>query len=198
MQSVTYDTQALGLPAGFNSGGGFDSNNPLYWLIILGFLRGNNGGLFGGDNNASGGYVAGQLKSDVDCLARGQDSLAEQIRQQSDNSRFQGLAGQISELAGIARDGQALNTAQLNNLSSQLAECCCDLRTGQADIKTAIAMQTTELTINADKNTQRIVDLMTNQQIEAKNDRIRELEQQAQTASLAAIIRDQCGNGKGA
>ncbi|EPW7384745.1 TPA: hypothetical protein ACMD15_003406 [Vibrio cholerae] len=196
--AITYEPniESVGFGGGMGGFGGA-GYNPLLWLITLGFLRGN-GGFFGDNNGANAntlgaaGVIAGENSAKIDCLAQGQNMLAEQLRQQSDNFRFDGLNNQISELAGIARDGQFQNTMLINNLSSQLSQCCCDLRTGQANLATAIQMQTNDLLVNANNNTQRIVDLITSQSIESKNERISELERQAQTATLAALIQNQC------
>ncbi len=183
-----FDVSSLG---GGGYGGGFGGGlGFLPWLLLF---ANKDGGIFGGGNNqAAAGYVAGENTSKLDCLSQGQNQLADQIRQQTDNFRFDGLNGQISELAGIARDGQAAAAAEANALSRQLSECCCDLKTGQQATQTAIAMQTNELVTNATANTQRLVDLITQNTIENKNDRIAELERQSQTAALAAIIRDTC------
>jgi hypothetical protein len=191
-QNLTYDIDSAGGGMGGLGGLGGGGSLPLWLLLFLG-IGGKDGGLFGGGGNQAAGFVAGENTSKLDCLTQGQNNLADQLRQQTDNFRFDGLNNQISELAGIARDGQAAAAANANDLARQLAECCCDLKVGQQATQTAIAMQTNDLVTNATANTQRLVDLITANSIEAKNDRISELERQSQTSTLAAIIRDQCG-----
>lgn len=192
-QNLTYDIDSAGGGMGGLGGFGGGGSLPLWLLLFLGIGK-DNGGLFGGGGNQATGFVAGENTSKLDCLAQGQNNLADQLRQQTDNFRFDGLNNQISELAGIARDGQAAAAQNANDLARQLAECCCDLKTGQQATQTAIAMQTNDLITNATANTQRLVDLITANTIENKNDRISELERQSQTATLSAIIRDTCGD----
>lgn len=190
-QSLNYDLDAIGGGGGFGGFGG--ANNPLYWLIILGFLKGDNG-LFGGNGNQAGaGFVAGETQSKLDCLAQQHTTLMQQIAKNDTDQNFVTLGTAIDSLAGIQRDATAAITAQNNDLSRQLADCCCDLKTGQQAIQTAIAMQTNELSVQATANTQRLADLINANTVEAKNDRIRELEQNAQTATIAAVVRDTCG-----
>ena len=182
--SVTYDVDSVGGGMGGLGGGSL----PL-WLLL--FMNSRHGGLFGNDGNAQA-FSDGAVQSKLDCLAQNQGNIADQIRQQADNTRFMGLSGQISDLAGIQRDATAAITSQNNALAQQLAECCCEVRTGQQAIRTDIAMQTNTLERAICDSNQRILDRLTQSTLESKNDRIRELEQQGQTAALAAIIQDQC------
>lgn len=189
----TLDIDSIG-GSGMGGLGGFGGGNqwPLWLLVFLGLNK--EGGLFGGNNNstpnAAQGYVAGEMQSKIDGLTQGQNNIADQIRQQTDNFRFDGLNSQISELAGIQRDATAAITSQNNDLAAQLAACCCDLKVGQQAIRTDIAMQTCDINQNTNAGIQRVVDLINVNLVEQKNDRIRELEQSAQTATLAAIVRD--------
>lgn len=192
----TFDVDSIGGGMGGLGGLGGAGAFPLWLLIFLGLGRNGDNGLFGGGggNNQGAGFVAGETQSKLDCLSQGQNSLAEQLRQQSDNFRFDGLNQNINNLAGIQRDATAAITAQNNDLSRQLADCCCDLKVGQQAIRTDIAMQTCDINANTNAGVQRIVDLVNANTVENKNDRIRELEQSAQTATLAAIVRDTCGS----
>lgn len=190
--SVTSNFDLDSVGGGYGMGGlGGNGNLPLWLLLFLGL--GKNGGLFGNNDQAAQSFSDGATQSKLDCLSQNQGNLAEMIRQQSDNFRFDALNGQISELSAIQRDALAAITGQNNALAQQLAECCCEVRTGQQAIRTDIAMQTNQIERSICDGNQRIADMLTQNTLESKNDRIRELEQQAQTAALATIIRDQCG-----
>ena len=82
-------------------------------------------------------------------------------------------------------------------LQSQLAQCCCDNRLASADLKYTIATENcADRTALADglrdvlesqsAGVQRILDQMCNDKIDAKNERIADLERQLTMANLAA------------
>lgn len=108
--------------------GGYQWNNPLFWLIILGFLKGEGGGgLFGGGNNAAAGAAAieaakndGLTQAKLDCLAQGQQDAS--------------AAAHNAQMVSLAHAADMASNAGFNRLAAAMAECCCDLRTGQKDI----------------------------------------------------------------
>lgn len=99
---------------------------------------------------------------------------------------------------------QTAVTGGLTNLSSQLAQCCCDnrlatcqtqnvIQTEGASTRFADANNTRDILTNATANTQAILDKLcqleldgVKAQVEAKNDRIAELQTQLNMANLAA------------
>ena len=101
----------------------------------------------------------------------------------------------------------AMQTAMgqgFNQLGSQLADCCCENRLASADLKYTIATENCADRTQAMQNTRDIIDSQTNgtraildklcqleldgvkAQVEAKNDRISELQTQLNMANLAA------------
>ena len=103
-----------------------------------------------------------------------------------------------------AFNSQVAVTGGLTNLSSQLAQCCCDnrlatcqtqnvIQTESAATRFADANNTRDILTNATANTQAILDKLcqleldgVKAQVEAKNDRIAELQTQLNMANLAA------------
>ena len=99
---------------------------------------------------------------------------------------------------------QTAVTGGFTNLSSQLAQCCCDnrlatcqtqnvIQTEGASTRFADANNTRDILTNATANTQAILDKLcqleldgVKAQVEAKNDRIAELQTQLNMANLAA------------
>lgn len=91
-----------------------------------------------------------------------------------------------------------LSTLQsFNNLSSQFADCCCENRLGIANLnstilaencadRAALADGLKDVLINQTANTQRILDQLCNDKIDAKNEKIADLERQLQMADLRA------------
>ena len=94
----------------------------------------------------------------------------------------------------IANMQQAFNaqtavTAGLNGLSTQFADCCCENRLASADLKYTIATENCadraaisdgirDLLANQTANTQRILDQLCADKIDAKNDEISQLRQE--------------------
>ena len=82
-----------------------------------------------------------------------------------------------------------------NNVQSQLAQCCCDNKLASADLKYTIATENCadrqalnegvrDIIANQTAGTQRILDQLCNDKIDAKNDEIAQLRQQLNMASL--------------
>ena len=91
---------------------------------------------------------------------------------------------------------QALNT-QLSALQSQMNTCCCENRLATANLQSVIQSENCadratisdgvrDILANQSANTQRILDQMCNDKIDAKNERIADLERQLTMANLAA------------
>lgn len=53
------------------------------------------------------------------------------------------------------------NQAGFNSLSSQLASCCCDIGRGQDQIRYELAKSTNDILVAADKNTDKIINYLT-------------------------------------
>ena len=92
---------------------------------------------------------------------------------------------------------QTAITGGLDNLSSQLANCCCENRLASADLKYTIATENCadraavsdalrDVITNQTANTQRILDQLCSDKIDAKNEKIADLERQLTMANLAA------------
>ena len=98
-----------------------------------------------------------------------------------------------NEIAGLERSfaAQTANTAGLTNISSQLANCCCENRAATADVKYTIANEACANRATSTANTQAILDKLcqleldnVKAQVDAKNDRIIELQNQLNMATL--------------
>lgn len=194
-----------------NSGWGGDGA----WWIILFFIfawgwGGNGfGGGFGGNGGGQAALTRGELCQDMsfqdvkreiqnanDAVNLGFSNLNSTIcAQQYDTAQM------INGLQGTVQSGfNATNVALLqgqNALATQIANCCCENREGQAQINYNLATQScdTRQTIqnvgrdiidsqNAGVNA--ILGKLTQQEIEAKNAQISALNQQLFTAQLAA------------
>ena len=167
-----------------NNGFGW-GNDGAWWLIIL-FLFMFNGRGFGG-----WGYGQNNGVSDVQ---RGFDQSA----------IMDGITGITSAVsngfanAEISRCNAQTNTLQaMNNIGMSLQNCCCENRAGLADLKYTVASENCadraavadgirDLMANQNAGVQRIIDQLCSDKIDAKNEKIADLERQLTMANLAA------------
>ena len=195
---------------GFGNGWGGDS---AWWLIVL-FLFifngnwGNNG--WGGNGNGAGApYVVSDVQRGFDQSAvmgglSGIQSAVTNGFVDTATSLCNGFAGvnnaisngfAQAEIANNAR--QMANMQQVYGLQSQFADCCCENRLASADLKYTIATENCadrtalsdgvrDILANQNSGIQRILDQMCNDKIDAKNERIADLERQLTMANLAA------------
>ena len=199
------DVAAVTRGDGFGGGWGGDG---AWWLIIL-FLF-----IFNGNwGNWGGGYGNGGVGSEVQ---RGFDQSAVMSGLAGINSSVtngfvdtaaalcNGFAGINASIAnGFAQAEIGANARQMADmnqafaLQSQLAQCCCDNRLASADLKYTIATENCadrtalsdalrDVLESQNAGVQKILDTMCQDKIDAKNERIADLERQLTMANLAA------------
>lgn len=114
------------------------------------------------------------------------------------------IAANARQVADLERSfaAQTATTQGINNVQSQLAQCCCENRAATADLKYTVATEECATRNNATMNTRDIIDSQTRgtqaildklcqleldgvkAQVDAKNDRIVDLQNQLNMASL--------------
>lgn len=171
-------------PAYGGNGDGMFGNSGWWIIILLAILGWGNG--FGG-YGGNGGGVGSEVQ-------RGFDQ----------NAVMNGLAGiqnaicngfQNVETAAAARQMADMN--QMFSLQSSMQNCCCENRAGIADLKytvateacsdrNAISMALRDVLEANNASTQKILDTMCQDKIDAKNELIANLRQQLQMAQLSA------------
>lgn len=208
-------------PAYANNGGGFGGGfgGDWGWIILLlllcgGGMWGMGGGMFGMDGlypwlnnsqNISGGFRDQMLNTSVSSIQNSITSGFGDVQtalcggfagvNASVNGAQNALAQQMysNQIADLERSfaAQTANTAGLTNLSSQLANCCCENRAATNDVKYTIANEASTTRAANSANTQAILDKLcqleldgVKAQVDAKNDRILELQNQLNMASL--------------
>ena len=184
-------------------GGGFGNGGfggDWGWIILLLLFAGgwgNNGfggGMFGGNdiypwmnqaNLTSEGFQNQLMNDNITSIRDGVQNLSTQLC----NSFAQ------AEIADNSR--QMANMQQAFNLSQQFSECCCENRLANCQTQNVIqsegsatrfadANNTRDLLTNQTANTQAILDKLCQLELDAKNDKIGELERQLTMANLAA------------
>ena len=188
-----------------NDGFGFGGDGA-WWLIIL-FLFMFNGNW--GNNGYGNGGVGSEVQRGFDqsAIMGGLSSIQSGLTNGFVDTAaalcngFAGVNGAIAN--GFAQAEIAANSRQMADmnqnfaLQSQLAQCCCDNRMATADLKytvatencadrTALADGVRDILESQSAGIQRILDTMCQDKIDAKNERIADLERQLTLANLAA------------
>ena len=198
-----------------NSGfGGFGGDGAIWIILIIALLGGfnnGNGGFYGGNNNDFAWLSNGQ-KDIMNHTSDGFNSLhlsnqVEGIRDDVNdiqNAICNSTASVTSainngfynsEIAAANRQMANMNTAF--DLSRQFADCCCENRLGIANLnstilsencadRAALADGLKDVLINQTANTQRILDQLCNDKIDAKNEKIAELQRELSMKDLQA------------
>jgi len=198
---------------GFGNGG-FGFGSDAIWLIVLLALVWNNngnGGFFGGNNNDFAWLSNGQ-KDIMTNTNNGFDTLHLSNQLEGTRDGIYGLSNQIcsstSDITSAISNGFYNSEISANNramnqmqdtfaLSRQFADCCCENRLGIANLnstilsencadRAALADGLKDVLINQTANTQRILDQLCNDKIDAKNEKIADLERQLSMKDLAA------------
>lgn len=206
-------------PVYMGQGGNGGNNNGFgdngWWIVLLIILLAAGG--WGGNNNGNngGGMFGGMpyvVNNDGNSVQRGFDQAAIMSGLTGIQSGVQNLSTQLCNccgdmqmslangFAGIEQGANAramANMQQLFGLQSQFADCCCENRLASADLKYTIATENCadraalsdglrDLLANQTANTQRILDQLCADKIDAKNEKIADLERQLTLANLSA------------
>lgn len=182
-------------PAAYGTGGGnFGSGfgGDWGWIILLLLFAG------GGWGNAGiGGYGNMMLGYDFPWLMAGQQNINSNttggFRDAMLNDGITSIQDSITSLSSqLCNSTFNTSTAMLqgfNGLQSQLAQCCCDNRLGVADLKYTVATENCadrqalnegvrDIIASQTAATQRILDQMCSDKLDAKNDEIAQLRQE--------------------
>lgn len=200
----------VALLSGRNGNNDGFGDNGSWWVIIflifafMGWGRGNNG--FGG-GNGSGAMDNYVLASDFATIQRqlsnGFGDLTAQSRYIQNGLCDGFYAMNTSLLNGFAGTNNAIMTNgyetrnAINNVSSQLASCCCDIREGIQGVNYNLATNTCSLQNTMNMNTRDIVDAVNANyralhdeivanRIEDKNAQIQNQQSQINALQLAA------------
>lgn len=205
------------IPNGNSNGGmGGVFNNEFVWIIILFFFAmmmgwGNNNGNAAGNNYAPfipymmGGISTGtqndvQRGFDQAALVNGINGLQNTITTGFSNAEVSRCNQQANVLATL-NNNQNATTAAMNSLAMGLQNCCCENRASVADLKYTVATEACSdraavndalqaVSAQNNANTQRILDQMCQDKIDAKNERIAELERQLSYAQTSDLVNN--------
>ena len=199
-------TADLAAVTGRNNGDGMFGGNGAWWIIIL-FLFvfcgwgggwGNNAGR--GQGTAMDGYV---LTSDFANIERKIDGVNNGLcdgfyaQAQLVNGVQMQMANGFGQAELSRSNQQAALMQQLNNMAMQAADCCCKTQTAIQGVNYNLATQacetrntiqngTRDIIENQNANARAVLDALTAQRIEAKDEKIAAQNQQLFAAQLAA------------
>ena len=192
---------------GYNNCFGGDGS---WWILLLFILLGGWGNGFGGYGNGGGaGFVDNTVQRGFDQSAvmgglTGINSAVTSGFGDVATALCGGFAGVNANIANgfaqaeIGNNARAMsNMQQMFDIQSQFANCCCENRLGTADLKYTIATEncadryeaaqnTRDIMENCNRNNQMIIDKLCQLELDAKNDKIADLERQLTMANLAA------------
>lgn len=194
-----------------NGGGGFGGwGDSARIIILLLFAFGGWGGGMGGNNmlypwmNAAQTTQAGfDQAATASALSGIQTSLTQGFAGVEASSCQRALSEQATaynnQIAGMNQNfaNQQAIAAQLNGINSSLASCCCENRASVADLKATVLAENCadratlqegvrDIIQSQTAGTQRILDMMCQDKIDAKNEKISDLQTQLSMAQLAA------------
>ena len=185
---------------GNRDNGGFGGDGWWAIIILLALFGGFGNRGFGGFGGAGGGCCGDGCATQADVRAAvDQQTLISKMDQQTYGIADLGYAiqGQVHGVTdAVTQTGFGLqnaitsaafaNQTGMNQLSRELAECCCENRAALAQVRYDMATQNCELGHRIDAVGDRIAGEITAYRMEQKNERIAELTQQLNAANLAA------------
>ena len=201
---------------GYGNGGFLGGDGWIVLLLLLAFGGnwGNNGGGFFGNNAFDNGYawLSNGQKEIMQNTNNGFDTLHLSNQIEGTRDAIHGISNQIcnstadvtaaisngfynSEIAAANRQMANMNTAF--DLSRQFADCCCENRLGIAGLNSTIISEncsdrqlinevSRDIITNQISNTQKILDVICQDKIDAKNEKIADLQRELQMADLKA------------
>lgn len=199
-------------PMGYNGGYGGGMNGfggDGWWILLLLLFAGGWGNGFGGFGG--GGALAADGAMLYPWMNQSQQ-VNDGFRDQMLNSAVTGIQSAVTSgfgdvqmalcngFAGVEQGANARQMAdmqQMFSLQSALQNCCCENRAGIADLKYTVAtencadrtqsMQNTRDIIESQtRSTQAVLDKLCQLELDAKNDKINDLERQLTMANLQA------------
>lgn len=204
-------------PTGFGNGFGNAGDGGL-WIILLFILlcNGGWGNGFGGYGNGGVGFVDSSVQRGFDqsAVMSGLSGIQSAVTSgfgDVQTALCGGFAGVNSNIAnGFAQAEIAANARQIADmqntfaLSRQFADCCCENRLASCQTQNVIqtegsatrfadANNTRDIIENCNRNNQAVLDKLCALELDAKNDKIADLERQLTMANLAASQTAQTG-----
>ena len=169
-----YSLSDIATATGRNDGYGWGDNS-FMWIFALLILA--NGGLGWGNNKFNGNPVT---EADL-CNANSFSELKNSVGRLNDNltNTYIGLQNGLCNLGYT-------NLENFNATQRQIADCCCTTQRGLDSVKFDMANYTASINANTTAQTQKILDAICQNKIEAQAQRINQLELQQ---AMCGVVR---------
>lgn len=176
---------------GYGYGGGFGYGGDWIWIIVLFALFGGNwGGGFGGGNQGQFPWILEGQRDTDDVVMAG-------FNQAATASQLSAIQNSLNtmEISNCNRATDALQTAYQNQITDMqqyfamqqaLSQCCCDNKYLLADLKSTILAENCADRAAVLDGVQKILDTLCQDKIDAKNEKIADLQRQLSMADLKA------------
>ena len=214
--SYPYPVYPMMNGGGFGNGGFLGGDGWIILLLILAFSGnwGNgNGGFFGGNNFDNGyAWLSNGQKEIMQNTNNGFDTLHLSNQLEGTRDGIYSLSNQLCNCCADmnstvsngfynaeigANNRQMANMNQIYGLSTQLADCCCENRLATANLNSTIISENCadrqllneigrDIITSQTANTQRILDQLCNDKIDAKNEKITDLQRELLMKDLQA------------
>lgn len=198
-------------PTGYGNDGCFGGNNG-WWILLLLLFAGGFGNGFGGygndgvmpymwnaqtQNDVNRGFETAGLSSQLTGIQSAITSgfaNSEVARCNAEmNSMQTAYQNQIASMNQRFADTQMINGG-FDNLSAQLAQCCCDNRLATCQTNNTIVSEASKNREVMLASTQRILDQICQDKIDSKNEKIADLQRQLSVATQNAFITQGLSN----
>lgn len=198
--AITDDGNGMVMPVapygGYGNGFGNDSGS--WWILLLFILLGGWGNGFGGYTGGGTGFVDNTVQRGFD-----QSAVMGAINGVGNNvisgfgdtatslcGGFAGVTAAINngfsqaEISANARQMADMN--QMFGIQSALQNCCCENRAAIADLKSTIASEACADRAAVTAGVQQVLDVICQDKIDSKNEKILELQNSLNMANLQA------------
>lgn len=165
------DCYGYGYPTVINTGGGYGNGNGSWgsdgiWAILLLALLGGFGGRGGyGVGNGAGsefvGYELGKVATQADVASGFNNSAVLSNQNDLKLAIANGFAGVDNAICTLGYQNQQ----GFNQVSREIANCCCETKSLILENRYLNEKQTCELITNQNANTQRIIDWLANKEL---------------------------------
>ena len=177
-----------GFGGGFGGFGGFGGGNYDFPWLLTGQQNIN--------SNTNGGFRDAMLNDGITSIRDGIGNLSTQLCNGFANVEIGANARQIADMQQNFASQTAI-TGAISDLASQQAQCCCENRLATCQTQNIIqnegnatrfadANNTRDIIENQTRGNQLILDKLCQLELDAKNDKINDLERQLQMANLQA------------
>lgn len=181
-----------------NNGGMFGGDGGIWSIFFLFFLLAWGGNAWG-RGGFGGGYDGGALTRGELCQDMNFQQVENGVRgiQQGLCDGFYAMnTGMLNGFSGVQRDlctGFNGVTAAVNQARFDAQQCCCEISRNIDSVKYQQQQCCCDIMQNNDRNTQRIIDHLTQNEIQGLRDQLQtanmQLSQQAQSANLISELR---------